>query len=1413
MFAVEDCRDLNLPVDSFLIDCTGPPMLSLNTPADTASNNTSQRQLSNTIHSVIDLTFDSDEDVNNSDVNIESLRDLPEDSNKNSQRRQRQRSNRRESRRSRKVAIPHVETPSPSEVKVATETDPPIPGFDPSDNSPLPTAQTYDSSRNNKYRKTLKDFSDWKFEKLDDAVDACGGDRPNIELFADNDLSNSVLEGSRTIPSGSTKIFSPAKDAFSEKWTDGYFYGNPDYNDTFINRTLTKALWDFSLDPFNTRFMFVLPNWKTASWYPLLRHFDIKKTYSSDTQLFSAKSIPELNPSKSVFTDKGRVIINSTSWQVLIIYKDCNTVTKIDAVMKLHLMFGHKSALYIKEAIKNNSQLTKLIGNVNKLDVPIFCAVCNAAKSRSTKAEREFPLATAPFQSLHCDLKVYALGSNDGYQYIFGIIDSYTRYAWIFFLRKKSEAASKLESFCDTVLTTNLFPIKSLQGTRLIADNAKEFTGNEFTSVCKKYLMEFSTTAEYKHTDNAMIESFWRNEQVVRSMLLGAPHMQRRLWPYAWTLATSLHNSFPHKYHGQGTLATTDIMQQSPWETMTGELPPLTSFKPFGLPMKIHIPVEKRNMQADPKLIERSFNAHFLCNDPKRPTKIIVQNEENGNVYSTGFFQPMYSTDTFSRIVSNMNLQNTIDLDTIEEKLVASQIPFSFISHRKKFQAKQILDISVCSDENDELIGAVYFENSRKPNLPTDLLWTTLDVFLHENKEHVFKHKNMLFSFTNKHFAYRENEFYPIFVQTDVRLKTPNDKKNPIKIFPGMIIGTDSNSSKGYFTALYENTSGQENVCDLHDCAATDIVQFEVAKILAPCYSLDASCWDKQNDYYGRPPQSSETLFALLNGNKPISKRKKTMLNDPTLPQSYKHAMSMPDKDLWQEAFDKEINGLYVVKKSFLPVKTEDLYTHKDCKKILNSSIICKRKLDKDGNVKSYKVRLVVGGNGQHAGDGTFDDTFAPTASLVTQRLCFALAVNLGLKPYQLDVEQAFLNADIDDKTILVRLPAGILIDDCSHVKLLKAVYGLKQSPNLWYKLCHDTILSCESRLTRSKTDPCFFHYVSDKLIVLLTVTVDDIAIFTNDDDWLQKFKKDFNKIFAITQEPDFSWFLGTKMEWSTDYSAVKLTQPNHIRGALIRYNMMDCKPQNTPMSADYDSSPLPEDHVNPDFPFSGIIGTLIWIARNSRPDILVAVTLLATRNKRFNTDHIKAAKRILAYLKGTENYGIIIRKEPNFDISKPITLKMYTDSDWARDKATRRSVTGYVGYFMGSPIVTQCKYQPTVANSSSEAEYMAASNALKEILYFTNVFKEIELLKFLLPVSVLIDNSGAISMASTPVSNKNTKHIDIRHHFIRDAFEDGTIFPLHVPTDDNTADLFTKPLADLPFIKHRDNVVSAEEV
>ena len=189
--------------------------------------------------------------------------------------------------------------------------------------------------------------------------------------------------------------------------------------------------------------------------------------------------------------------------------------------------------------------------------------------------------------------------------------------------------------------------------------------------------------------------------------------------------------------------------------------------------------------------------------------------------------------------------------------------------------------------------------------------------------------------------------------------------------------------------------------------SATDIVQFKVAKVLAPCFTQDLNLENESYESGITLQESQNTMFALLNAKQPLTKRQKTLLNDPTIPHSYKHALTLPDRKIWKESIDKELNGLYEQKKSFVPLTQNDLGKYPS--KILQSSFVFKRKLDKDGNVKSYKSRLVIGGNRQMIGDGTFDETFAPTASLTTQRLCFTLACNLGLKPKQLDVEQAFL--------------------------------------------------------------------------------------------------------------------------------------------------------------------------------------------------------------------------------------------------------------------------------------------------------------------------------------------------------------------------------------------------------------------
>ena len=168
-----------------------------------------------------------------------------------------------------------------------------------------------------------------------------------------------------------------------------------------------------------------------------------------------------------------------------------------------------------------------------------------------------------------------------------------------------------------------------------------------------------------------------------------------------------------------------------------------------------------------------------------------------------------------------------------------------------------------------------------------------------------------------------------------------------------------------------------------------------------------------------------------------------------------------------------------------------------------------------------------------------------------------------------------------------------------------------------------------------------------------------------------------------------------TKLKWSSDGTSVYLTQPNHINAALIRFNMTDCKVAPTPMITDFDSESITtEDHINPDFPYNGLIGRLLWIGRNTRPDILNAVAMLASFNSNFSDYHIQQAKRVLAYLKGTISFGLYYSKQADFSIEQPLKMHMYSDSDWVRCKSTRRSITGYVGYLLSCPIIFSSTYQ-----------------------------------------------------------------------------------------------------------------------
>ena len=220
----------------------------------------------------------------------------------------------------------------------------------------------------------------------------------------------------------------------------------------------------------------------------------------------------------------------------------------------------------------------------------------------------------------------------------------------------------------------------------------------------------------------------------------------------------------------------------------------------------------------------------------------------------------------------------------------------------------------------------------------------------------------------------------------------------------------------------------------------------------------------------------------------------------------------------------------------------------------------------------------------------------------------------------------------------------------------------------------------------------------------------------------------------------------------------------------------------------------------------------IVLLARNTRPDILQAVIELSRFSQNFTSYLVESLKRVIRYLKGTPKLGITFRRDPSVvsvGNTFPVSFQLFTDSDWARCKATRRSTGGYVLSLFGNLLSCASKRFPTVALSTMEAEYMTLSEAVRALLHFRNMVIEFPDL-FTLPrkIPVLCDNKSAIFVADNLVNNSRSKHIDIRYHFVRERVHEGLIEILHVASEDNLADWFTKPLTTEVFVRLRSRIM-----
>ncbi len=427
-------------------------------------------------------------------------------------------------------------------------------------------------------------------------------------------------------------------------------------------------------------------------------------------------------------------------------------------------------------------------------------------------------------------------------------------------------------------------------------------------------------------------------------------------------------------------------------------------------------------------------------------------------------------------------------------------------------------------------------------------------------------------------------------------------------------------------------------------------------------------------------------------------------------------------------------------------------------RKTIGCRWVFKVKHKADGSVERFKARLVVKGYAQQYGID-YNDTFSPVARYSSIRCVIAIATQEDMELHQMDVDTAFLNGDIEED-IYMDQPTDYVESSGSNMvcKLQRSLYGLKQAPRVWNNVI-DKFLK-QSGYVQSQADVCI--YVKDKggEKTIIALYVDDLLIACSNDDSLQQVKKELANRFNMKDLGPAKFILGLEITRDRRNKTTYLSQEKYITDILNRFNMKDAKPMDTPQAVGEVLSkddPTTKSEDMKAVPYRNAVGSIMYAMIGTRPDIAVATSTVSRFLSEPGLTHWKAVKRILRYLKGTKDLSIVYTGSLN----KSITLEGYCDADWGGDKTNRHSITGFIFQICGGAVSWNSKKQPTIALSSTEAEYMNATQAAKETVWLRQLLKDMEYEQKAFTI-LHKDNQGCILLLKNPVYHARTKHIDI---------------------------------------------------
>jgi len=509
-------------------------------------------------------------------------------------------------------------------------------------------------------------------------------------------------------------------------------------------------------------------------------------------------------------------------------------------------------------------------------------------------------------------------------------------------------------------------------------------------------------------------------------------------------------------------------------------------------------------------------------------------------------------------------------------------------------------------------------------------------------------------------------------------------------------------------------------------------------------------------------------------------------------PATREEAMASADAEHWLAAERKELGN-------FRKYKTFKFARLPNGRKAHKFKWVYTRKPPlQDGDPWGYKARLTIKGCSQIPGL-EFGETFSPTVRLDTLRAVFAFAARMGARAVlrQVDVTAAYLSGDFEphQAPIYMQVPDGLegMLEGCDCVQLLRPLYGLKQAGRCWNHTLVGVLVGLG--MVQQHSDPCLFiKHVKDGIIIIF-VHVDDMLVLVSHRAAFEFILRGLHKHFDVKDLGSPRLLLGIEIQRDETTGQIKLFQDRYIKTILMRFGMSNCREVDNPCDHNVVLNTTDGNTLAADIKYREAVGALLWASICTRPDIAFAVNNVARYVSEPRTPHWSAILRVFRYLHSTSGLGLVYKGGQS---NHP--FEVYCDSDYAGDRPTRRSTTGYMVMMGGGPVAWRCMRQHCVTLSTAEAELYAACEAAKQTVWTRELLSGFGYV-FDGPSVIFEDNQATIAITDNPTLHDRTKHVDIRYFYVREKVQEGLVKLVYVRSDENLADVLTKPLSTPKFI------------